>query len=298
MRRSEAIRQIEVKPDDFVVDVGGGHRPFERANLVLEKYPFEGGLHRTEAMRFPAVPVVKADACHLPIPDRGCDLIIASHLIEHLPAPDRFVAELKRCSARVYLEFPSRLREVMLGWSFHEWLVETDGPVLKFYRNDLPQFCGAFFHEEHDSALGAWSEVRHEKLNTFVCCRTDQLICEFPSETATEMLLRDSPRGRDKTDYAKTIHRPRYSLREVMAFAAQTLLPSSTYAAWSRKRETPSLPAALPDSILSRLMCLRCRSVKLRNAGDTIVCDCGAHYAKQKGIFDFDAALEFQLQGA
>jgi len=298
VRRAEAVRQIEVRPGDFVVDVGGGHRPFDRANLIVEKYPFEGGLHRTGAMRFPAAPVIKADACHLPIPDGGCDLIIASHLIEHLPQPDRFVTELKRCCGRVYLEFPSRLRELMLAWSFHEWLVEADGPVLKFYRNDLPQLFGPFFHREHDAALGAWSEVRHEQLNTSVYCRADELRCLFPTQTATEMLLGDSPRGRDKIDFVKTIHRPRYSLREVAAMLAQSMLPPGIYTAWSLKREATNSPAPLPDSIVARLMCLRCHSAALRNAGDKVVCKCGAEYRKDKGIFDFDVAHEFQVRGA
>jgi SAM-dependent methyltransferase len=288
MTRAEALNQVGIPSDGFVIDVGGGHRPFPRANLVIEKYPFNHGAHRTEPMKFPPVAVIKADACNLPVPDASCNLIVASHLIEHLADPQSFVSELKRCAQRVYLEFPSRHRELMLAWSFHEWLVEPDGPVLKFYRNDLPQLFGSFFHEEHDAALGAWSDQRHELLNTSFYHRSDEIECEFPMETATEMLLRESPRGERKVNYAPTIHRARYSSRELFAFAAQSLLSGKAYAALSRKHERALRPAPLPDSIVARLMCLHCRKTNLRRTGDMLVCVCGAEYRSDRGVFDFD----------
>ena len=172
MTREDVLRRIEIGTDDFVIDIGGGHRPFWRANLVIEKHPFENSQHRNQPMRFPHVPVIKADAMALPIRDQGCELIFASHIIEHLPDPQRFVDEIKRCSRHVYLEFPSRNRELMFAWSFHQWLVEFDSGTLRFYRNDLPQLFGRLFHEGYDTALGAWSgcsarETKHFSLLPF-----------------------------------------------------------------------------------------------------------------------------------
>jgi hypothetical protein len=195
--REQTLRRIDVSSTDFVIDTGGGHRPFWRADLVIEKYPFDDSLHRSQPMQFPRVPVIKADALAIPVPNDGCDLIFASHIVEHLSEPKRFIAEIQRCSQRVYLEFPSRNLELMFAWSFHEWLVESAGTVLRFYRNDLPQLFGRLFHEEYDVALRVWSEARHEHLNTSIYCHSDELECEFPTETATEMLLRSSPRGTD-----------------------------------------------------------------------------------------------------
>lgn len=286
--REQTLRRIDVSSTDFVIDIGGGHRPFWRADVVIEKYPFDHSLHRDHPMQFPRAPVIKADALAIPVPDGGCDLIFASHIIEHLPEPGRFIAEIKRCSQRVHLEFPARHRELMFAWSFHEWLIEPDGRVLKFYRNDLPQLFGRFFHEEYDAALGAWSEARHEHLNTTVYCRADELEYEFPAETTTEMLLRRSPKGMSKINFAEVIHRPRYSLREVLAFAAQSMLPARVYTRLSRQHAGSSSPAPLPDSVLTRLMCLRCRAATLRRSGDTIVCQCGAQYSQDRGVFDFD----------
>ena len=176
----------------------------------------------------------------------------------------------------------------MYAWSFHEWLIDFNGSVLRFYRNDLPQLFGGFFHEEYDAALGAWSDARHEYLNTSICCRPDELQCEFPSATATEWILFDSLRGDAKLNSATTTHRPRYSLRENLAFVAQSLLPVGIYASLARKRERASAPAPLPDSVLTRMMCLRCRTNRLRRAGLIIKCPCGAEYSQDRGVFDFD----------
>jgi SAM-dependent methyltransferase len=289
MTRDQVLRRIEVRRGDFVIDIGGGHRPFPRTDLVIEKYPFEHSLHRIGPMQFSRVPVIQADAHSLPVPDGGCDLIFASHIIEHLDDPQRFISEIKRCSRSVYLEFPSRNRELMLAWSFHKWFVEARGTVLKFYRNDLPQLFGPLFHAEHDAALGAWSEARHELLNTSIWCRSGDIECEFPNETAGELVFRDSPRGDSRLNFAEFIHRTKYSLREVAAFAAQSMLSSAMYTKLTRPRgKNHSSPAPLPDSVLTRLMCLRCRSCALHRAGDEIACGCGARYFQDRGIFDFD----------
>lgn len=286
--REQFLRHIDVSKTDFVIDIGGGHRPFWRADLVIEKHPFEHSLHRTQPMQFPDIPVIKADAIAIPVPNGGCDLIFASHILEHLPDPIRFIDEIKRCSKRVYLEFPSRYRELMFAWSFHEWLVEYDGKVLRFYRNDLPQLFGRLFHEEYDAALGAWSEARHEHLNTSIYCSSDELECEFPTESATEMLLRSSPSGTSKINSAEFIHRPRYSIRETLAFVMQGMLPNSVYARLSRHREGSSSPATLPDSVISRLMCLQCHAATLHRNKETLTCECGAQYFQDRNVFNFD----------
>ncbi len=288
MRREDILGKIATTGNDFVVDIGGGHRPFPRSNLVIEKYPFDHSLHRDRPMQFPTIPVIKADALTLPIPDGGCDLIFASHIIEHLPDPAGFLQEIKRCSKRVYLEFPTRKRELMFAWSYHQWMIETEGPVLKFYRNDLPQMFGDFFHVEYDAALGAWSEARHEHLNTSLYGLAEELVCEFPEMSASERVLSDSPRGNSRFNFATDITRPKYTLWECAAIAAQSILPPTVYAAAARRKEPVTFPADIPSSVLARLMCLHCRGISLKRSGEQIECSCGARYTRDRGVFDFD----------
>ena len=77
-----------------MVEVGGGHEPFHRSQLIFEKYPFDD-IHRSQAIVY-AAPVIIADAVRMPLPDKGCDLLFASHIIEHLPEPDQFLARCQR----------------------------------------------------------------------------------------------------------------------------------------------------------------------------------------------------------
>ena len=87
--RAEVLQNLEIQPDDFVVEIGGGHEPFWRSNIICDKYPFDN-IHRSQDLVHSA-PVLIADAGRLPLADASCDLIFASHIIEHLPHPDTFL---------------------------------------------------------------------------------------------------------------------------------------------------------------------------------------------------------------
>lgn len=287
-RRETRLSEIKVSPNDFIVDVGGGHRPYVHAHLVFEKYPFQSELHRSHDVQFPDVPLIVADAVDIPIADGGCDLLFSSHCIEHLPDPALFVKEIKRCAKTVFLEFPSRNRELMFAWNFHLWLIEVEGTTLKFYRNDIPQLFGDLFHREYDASIGAWGEVHHDDLNTTLYCDTSELNFEYPEETATEMLLRTSAKGDARLNFGEQTNRPQYSLKEILALAAQSWLPKSTYEWLARPRQSKSTSVDLPDAMLERLICLQCREPNLKRNESSITCACGASYARNRGLFDFD----------
>jgi hypothetical protein len=140
--KTQVLDSLGIRRGDFVVEVGGGHEPFHRSDLNIDKFPFDN-LHRIYGIVYHA-PTVIADAARLPLPSAGCDWIFASHLIEHLPRPESFLEEIQRCSDKVYLEFPALNRELMFAWACHEWLVVPDGSHLVFYRNDIPQLFGDF----------------------------------------------------------------------------------------------------------------------------------------------------------
>lgn len=286
--RKDSLSKISVGHNDFVVDVGGGHRPFHRADLVVEKFPFDSELHRSQPVMFPNAPLIIASAENLPLANGSCDLLFSSHCIEHLPNPPEFVEEIKRCAKSVYLEFPSRNLEMMFAWNFHPWLIELEGSKLVCYRNDVPQFFGDMFHREYDAAIGAWGELHHEDLNTSLYCNTSELECEIAQETAIEMLIRTSPRGESRMNIAPSINRPRYSIRHILALAAQSYLPKSAYAWLHKPRRFKSTPSDLNAEVISRLICLECGESDLRRKGEMLECVCGATYSRDRGVLDFD----------
>ena len=286
--RDDVLRSLDIDPGAFVVEVGGGHQPFERSNLILDKYPFDN-LHRVQDLAHRA-PVLIADAVRLPIPAKGCDVLFSSHVIEHLPEPDRFLSEIRRCSRRVYLEFPGARRELMFAWSFHEWLVVAEGTHLTFYRNDIPQLFGDFFHANYDFLFDAWASRRHLELNAHVWCESDLLTWSFAEVGAMEHLTARSARGAERVTEAP-IEPVRYSYRQLLILGLQRALPDSLFSrlVHSHRERRTGAPIGVSADLAARLMCLECSRTGLVVRGDELACEhCGYTYRRRSGLLDFD----------
>lgn len=136
MNRSTVLDNLPVGPSDFVVEIGAGPMPFRHTKLIVDKYPFDNSERHGDIAN--VAPVIKADAARLPLADGACDVLFVSHVLEHIDEPRRFLEEARRCAKRIYLEFPTALREMMYAWPFHRWLIEFRENQLVFYKNDVP----------------------------------------------------------------------------------------------------------------------------------------------------------------
>ncbi len=157
--------------NDLVLDVGGWARCFNRANYVIDLFPYETrGLCYKEAMNlgaqggptehFSAETWICRDLCdHTPWPfaDKSIDFCVCSHTLEDLRDPLWLCHEMIRVAKRGYIEVPSmafelsRGREpgVPVGLSHHKWIVELKGAHLAF----IPKLH--FVHGERDLSLPA-----------------------------------------------------------------------------------------------------------------------------------------------
>jgi hypothetical protein len=288
LTREEVLRSLMVEPRDFVVEVGGGHRPFGRSDVIFDKDPSENS-ERAGALVHSA-PVLIADAMKPPLPDRGCDLLFASHILEHIPDPDRFLSEVQRCSTRVYLEVPSLTRELMFAWSFHEWVVDIAGSHLTFYRNDIPQLFGDFFHRSYDFLFDAWNLQRHEDLNSWFYGKSADLTWEIAPTGAFEHAIAASPKSRAKVNFAPT-DRVAYNWRQIGSITLQNLLPEPALdrltGAVRRRRQGTIRPVTQP--LVDHLACRQCDFGRLRLGDGEIRClSCDTRYRQRQGLFDFD----------
>ena len=286
--RTEVLRSLEIREGDFVVELGGGHQPFWRSDLIFDKFPADN-IHRSQDLVH-AAPVVIADATNMPLPDRGADVIFASHILEHIPEPDAFLREIRRCTDRVYLEFPAMTRELMFAWAMHEWVITVRGTHLTFYRENIPQLFGDFFHEHYDFLFDAWAIQRHGALNSWVWCKAADLTWEIAPEGAFEAALRQARTGKQKVDVAPP-KKVEYSWRQIGTLALQKLLPErgmSSLISMVRGRRSGT-PRTLTQPLLDRLVCLRCRGASLGLEPQRIVCrSCAAEYGKRHGLYDLD----------
>lgn len=145
-----------VAGNGLVLDVGGWGDPFQRADYVIDLFPYEtrgiashgiGTLPDTcvypdplPRERFRKDTWIIHDICSekpFPFPDKMFDFVVCSHTLEDVRDPLRACSEMIRVGRAGYIETPSRVGESILwngliGAAHHRWLVETVGNRLVF----------------------------------------------------------------------------------------------------------------------------------------------------------------------
>jgi hypothetical protein len=144
---SRARILAELSDDAVVLDVGGGARPFPRADWVIDLMAYEergryGDPPEPALERFGPATWVTRDICARepwPFSDGQFDFAICSHTLEDVRDPIFVCDELVRVARAGYIEVPSRLEEQSYGfqgpwtgWAHHRWLIDLDADGLTF----------------------------------------------------------------------------------------------------------------------------------------------------------------------
>jgi len=126
-------KKLNIAPNWNVLDVGSGHRPNRRANVLLDN-ELDETEHRSgkKASIPPDKKMVVGDALYMPFGDKEFDFIIASHIAEHIDDPEQFCKEQARVGKRGYIETPGPFDEFFLNEPFHKWIVTKQGNCLVF----------------------------------------------------------------------------------------------------------------------------------------------------------------------
>lgn len=178
--RDEILRTLPIKETDLVLEIGGGPIPFWRSDLQCDNDILESK-ERADALRC-RTPLVCCDIASLPFRDGAFDCVVCSQVLEHVEDPVLACSELSRVAHRGYIETPSHLRELLLGWPFHKWIVEIQGESLVFAPNLLPQPFGRRIHELQQTCpeFLKFTEQRHEIMNVTQVW-TDSISCRVES---------------------------------------------------------------------------------------------------------------------
>jgi SAM-dependent methyltransferase len=118
-RMAWSLRRLHcpVDRDALVLEVGSGGNPYARSNVLLDAYP-----ETRERHWVPLTidrPFVFGFLERLPFRDKAFDFVIASHVLEHSPAPERAVAEMQRVARAGYLEVPDAFMERINPYKDH-----------------------------------------------------------------------------------------------------------------------------------------------------------------------------------
>lgn len=135
---------MNIRTDDFVLEIGSGHNPKTRSDVLCDKFIDDNEQRGGKIIA--DRPIVEADGQFLPFADKTFDYVICAHVLEHVEDPRRLIAELIRVANRGYIETPSEIGERIYGWHYHNWVVNLlDNRLILQKNHKRPEF-GQLFH--------------------------------------------------------------------------------------------------------------------------------------------------------
>ncbi len=122
---------LNVGKKERVLEVGGGHNPHPRSNMVVDKF-IDSNYHRKSDIKvLKHQQFMEADGENLPFKDNEFDYVICNQVLEHVENPEAFLKEQMRVSKRGYLETPSLIGEYLFPKKAHKWLIlEIDNKLI------------------------------------------------------------------------------------------------------------------------------------------------------------------------
>ena len=117
---------FELPDDAIIADVGYGHDPIQHGTYYIDR---DTGISPDRpdgrhAARVPRDKMIMADVERgIPLPDKSCDFVVASHILEHMNDPAAFCRELERIGKAGYIETPGLIVELINNRPEHKWYV-------------------------------------------------------------------------------------------------------------------------------------------------------------------------------
>jgi SAM-dependent methyltransferase len=123
LRNPRNRESLHIRSSDRVLEVGGGHNPHPRSNVVVDKYT-DTNYHRSGDIKvLKNQTFMQADGENLPFKDKEFDYVICCQVLEHVENPDKFLAEQFRVAKRGFMETPSLLGEYFFPRESHKWII-------------------------------------------------------------------------------------------------------------------------------------------------------------------------------
>lgn len=139
---------LRIKKNDRVLEIGPGHNPSFRSNVITEKFT-NTNYHRCGDVKiYPHQTFVNADGENLPFKDKEFDYIICNQVLEHVENPEKFIREQMRVASRGYMETPSLLGEFLFPKKSHKWVIlEIDNKLVLYEKSKMPGNYGNNYGE-------------------------------------------------------------------------------------------------------------------------------------------------------
>jgi len=152
LRNPRSRQDLHIGKTDYVLEVGGGHNPHPRSNVVCDKF-IDTNYHRSGDIKVRKnQQFMQADGENLPFKDKEFDYVICNQVLEHVDHPAKFLDEQMRVAKRGYLEAPSLFGEYLFPKESHSWLMlEIENKIVvvdkkKVFRTSSFDISDVFLH--------------------------------------------------------------------------------------------------------------------------------------------------------
>jgi len=160
---------MEIKKRALVLEVGSGHFPHSRSNVLSDRFVFSNQQRSNFCLCFDR-PLVGASGERLPFKDKAFDYLICRQVIEHCQNPQLFAKEISRVAKKGIMVCPQAVRERLFGWSYHNWYIEKKADQLIFFsKKSTNAFWGSFFHQLYQQKVffRRFCQENEKKLNIY-----------------------------------------------------------------------------------------------------------------------------------
>lgn len=255
-----------VAAHELVLEVGSGGNPYPRANVLLDAY--EATRERHWAPLVADRPTVLGFVENLPFRDGAFDFVIAAHVLEHSPDPERFLGELQRVARAGYIEVPDAFLERINPYRDHRLeITSRDGTLVIRKKQDW----------RHDSEVVELYEDRVKPLLTRELVRRHPLefhVRHYWKNRIAYRIVNPEVNAAWPEPAAKTAARAP-STSERLRVALRDLLRASL----SQRRRNGEI------DLVPLLRCTVCHGTALAGDGVAVRCEgCGTCFPIRHGV--------------
>jgi len=123
LRNPRSRFDLKIPTQHKVLEVGGGHNPHPRSNIVVDKFTDTNFHRKTDIRVLQNQEFLQADGENLPFKDKEFDYVICNQVLEHVENPARFLDEQSRVARKGYIEVPSLIGEYLFPKESHKWVI-------------------------------------------------------------------------------------------------------------------------------------------------------------------------------
>lgn len=254
----------------LVLEVGSGGNPYPRSNVLLDAY--EETRERHWEILVADRPTVLAFGENLPFKDKTFDYVIAAHVLEHTPHPEKFLAELQRVAHAGYIETPDAFMERINPYKDHRLEVTLRDDCLVIRKK--PAWI-------YDAELVELYEQRAKR------SVTRQLIPKNPFDFHVRYFWKDKINFRVVNPETDASWQPAATDRPVERIRGSSIRQNVRLALlriirwmFSQRKRNAHI------DLLPHLRCTKCHFGELTDTKQWLICGgCGSRYKRSRNVF-------------